>query len=765
MRGWDAAGGRLWLGLAGLTLLLGCSKPPPAGLSDLYARRPELTGLDVSALHGRRIVIDPGHGGAFAGSRGAGDTREADVNLGVALYLWGLLRDAGADVHLTRASDRDLLPADSDALRDDLAARVALLDSLRPDVFLSLHHNSNAELDRERNAVETYFKLDDAGPSYDLARAVHRRLAGVLGIRNGALRPGNYYVLRHVDTAAVLGEASYLSNPAMESQLRLAEKQLLEAEAYFLGLLDYFSRGVPLVVERLAAADTLRTGEHLELHVESVLALDPLSVQLRVDGQPWPIDFDARTGIATLHADPSLTPGAHDFELRARNVRGNAARAWRKRLHVYAAPARVLHSVFPDRTAPGSVARIDVQVLDAWNRPLADGGSLHFTATDAALVQADTTTIGGNARAYVRVSGAPSAALGVHAKALSVDVPLHVDASAPAYRLARCIDAVHRTTLPNAELHCADGVRERSDRNGIALLPFVCDSLRANRRGYRPWRGRLAHDAPVALEAVFGGHLLGVRIVLDAGGNGDDPTEAGLGISASELSWQVTAQLGDLLHAAGAEVKLTRGAGDVVPPQERVRIATHHAADFYVRLESSLEVGRCARVLHYPGSQRGAELARGVARRLRAALECDSVQVVENAQYVLQQTPCPAIVVQLPGPNTPARRAAAAHPDSLRRASSMLLLGVRTALTPNIDAWPPLDVVGGAGDLARDALAVLDGVEAQRPDARGRVRFEHVAPGTHHLVWLAGARNANETWIATNAQDTTRVELPTHTQQ
>lgn len=757
MRGWVTAGRRTGLVLASLTLLVGCAKPPPAGLEDLYVRRPELTGLDVSPLAHRRIVIDPGHGGAFAGSRGAADTREADVNLGVGLYLWGLLRDAGADVHLTRASDRDLLPADSDALRDDLAARVALLDSLQPDVFLSLHHNSNAELDRERNAIETYFKLDDAGPSYDLARAVHRRLAGVLGIHAGKLSPGNYYVLRNADTAAVLGEASYLSNPATESRLRLAEKQLFEAEAYFLGLLDYFSRGVPRVVERQPSADTLRTGDRLELHIESALALEPLSVQLRVDGQRRAIEFDAGSGIATLYADPSLQPGLHDFELRARNVRGNAARAWKRRLQVYARPARVLHSVFPDPVAPGSVARVDVRVLDAWNRPVADGGRLHFSAAEAALMQADTTTIAGEARAYVRVSRAPAPRLGVRIAALTADLPLRIDASAPVYRLARCIDSVRRTPLANVELQCSNGVRERSDRNGIALLPFACDRVGAQRRGYRPWQGVLAADATLALTALFGGHMLGARIVVDAAGDGDDPTEPGLGIAASEISWQVAAQLHELLNAAGAEVVLTRGAADVVPAQERVRIATQHAADFFVRLESSLEVGRCARVLHYPGSARGAQLARGVARRLHTAIECDSVAVREDAQYVLQQTPCPAIVVQLAGPRTQAARAATAHTDSLRRASAALFLGLRTALTPDIDAWPPLEVAGAGGEQARDALVVLDGVEARRPDARGRVRFEHVAPGAHQLVWLS--RNAIERWITTVDGDTTRVQL------
>src|SRR5262249_59441947 len=58
-------------------------------------------GLDVSTLAGRRILLDPGHGGRWAGSRGTEGTREADVNLRVALDLASLLRRAGRPVFFT----------------------------------------------------------------------------------------------------------------------------------------------------------------------------------------------------------------------------------------------------------------------------------------------------------------------------------------------------------------------------------------------------------------------------------------------------------------------------------------------------------------------------------------------------------------------------------------------------------------------------------------------------------------------------------------
>src|SRR6185312_8960502 len=93
--------------------------------------------LDASALQGRRILLDPGHGGRWAGSRGVENTREADVNLRVALELAPLLRRGGATVFLTRETDTTLAVGPDTSLATDLRMRARLADSLGVDVFLS----------------------------------------------------------------------------------------------------------------------------------------------------------------------------------------------------------------------------------------------------------------------------------------------------------------------------------------------------------------------------------------------------------------------------------------------------------------------------------------------------------------------------------------------------------------------------------------------------------------------------------------------------
>src|SRR5437016_523027 len=83
-------------------------------------------------LKGLVIVLDPGHGGKDHNGKGPTGILEADMNLRVGLLLARLLKDAGADVTLTRSDDTFL----------ELADRAKIANELHADLFVSLHHNS-----------------------------------------------------------------------------------------------------------------------------------------------------------------------------------------------------------------------------------------------------------------------------------------------------------------------------------------------------------------------------------------------------------------------------------------------------------------------------------------------------------------------------------------------------------------------------------------------------------------------------------------------
>jgi N-acetylmuramoyl-L-alanine amidase len=118
---------------------------PAAGLS----RTPVATySASQKPLSGVRVLVDPGHGGQekwdkllyCGGTVGVSTAQtESDVNLRVALCLRQYLEAAGADVVMTRISD-DRCTKCGDK-RDELDFRSDLANSMRCDLFISVHHN------------------------------------------------------------------------------------------------------------------------------------------------------------------------------------------------------------------------------------------------------------------------------------------------------------------------------------------------------------------------------------------------------------------------------------------------------------------------------------------------------------------------------------------------------------------------------------------------------------------------------------------------
>ncbi|MFL5732603.1 MAG: N-acetylmuramoyl-L-alanine amidase [Chloroflexia bacterium] len=109
-------------------------------------------------LLGRRIGLDPGHGprddlGAvfLDPETGKVSLSEAEFNLDVALRCRDILRARGASVVLTRENAKTFtapwpVDANDDGVvggsKDDLQARVDILNAFRAEVFLSIHANS-----------------------------------------------------------------------------------------------------------------------------------------------------------------------------------------------------------------------------------------------------------------------------------------------------------------------------------------------------------------------------------------------------------------------------------------------------------------------------------------------------------------------------------------------------------------------------------------------------------------------------------------------
>lgn len=202
--------------------------------------------LDLKPLKGISILLDPGHGGADPGAVGPTGLKESEVNLRVARYLRDLLRADGAEVRMTRERNTGL----------SLGERVAMAEKLKPDLFVSIHHNASLK-PRKANRSEIYYNAIDHGISQVVGRSMTDELAGFGFGEETIIVPAGFFVLRNNPSPAVLTEGSYISIPHVEKELKTGKALTNQAEALRRAIKESFKGGL-LKVKLLVAEEPVK---------------------------------------------------------------------------------------------------------------------------------------------------------------------------------------------------------------------------------------------------------------------------------------------------------------------------------------------------------------------------------------------------------------------------------------------------------------------------------------------------------------------------
>lgn len=195
------------------------------------------------------VVIDPGHGGPETGAV-AFDMRESQLNLDVARMLQGELSAMGIRSALTRTGDYQL----------PIATRAAIINAVKPKVFVSLQHNGGPAADRATPGTELY---------YQRTSPRSKRLAGVLWqditarlkqfpahwvgasdagaiYRTGEGGADYYGILRMTrPIPGVLIEASYMTEPSQGALLAGRPFRGAEAAGLATGIRRYLTTADP----------------------------------------------------------------------------------------------------------------------------------------------------------------------------------------------------------------------------------------------------------------------------------------------------------------------------------------------------------------------------------------------------------------------------------------------------------------------------------------------------------------------------------------
>lgn len=212
-----------------------------SGVKGSSSSVPAASASDKKVLKGKVICLDPGHGGSDVGAIGTLNGQsvyEKDITLAISLPLRDMLRNAGAQVIMTRSTDKDVARAYAgDA--EELQARCDVANKADADIFLSIHIDSfsNANVDGT-----TAYYYPKSGRDLLLAQTLHQSMMVNMAIPDRGVRSNDLYVNVHTAMPSVLMEMGFISNAHRLNMLTSSWGPKRIAESMYQGIIDYFKQ-------------------------------------------------------------------------------------------------------------------------------------------------------------------------------------------------------------------------------------------------------------------------------------------------------------------------------------------------------------------------------------------------------------------------------------------------------------------------------------------------------------------------------------------
>lgn len=188
--------------------------------------REELRHKTGHSLHGRMVMIDPGHGAADPGGSSPSGITEAELCWELSLSIAERLVAAGAGVRFTRNEPE--CPEQSE--------RAQRANELDTDLFISLHLNANKEPTAE-GASAYHWGTSRAGA--ELAESIQSRLVS-FGARDCRVHGRSFPILRETKMPAVMVEPAFITNPDEAKRLEDPDHRNALAQAIVDGIARFY---------------------------------------------------------------------------------------------------------------------------------------------------------------------------------------------------------------------------------------------------------------------------------------------------------------------------------------------------------------------------------------------------------------------------------------------------------------------------------------------------------------------------------------------
>jgi len=173
----------------------------------------------------KKIVLDAGHGYNTLGKRTPKDMREWTMNDAICRYTVSFLADY--DVTLTRCDD---ITGKTDVA---LLQRTNTINSVNPDLFISIHHNANTGIWGNWTGVETYSHPSKPKRDADLAKLFVDEMSRLTGLRNRGAKQADFHMIRETKSTipSVLCEGGFMDSTIDEPVIISERGQKAYAQA------------------------------------------------------------------------------------------------------------------------------------------------------------------------------------------------------------------------------------------------------------------------------------------------------------------------------------------------------------------------------------------------------------------------------------------------------------------------------------------------------------------------------------------------------
>ena len=188
-------------------------------------------------LLGKTIYIDPGHGGPDSGAISK-NFYEKEMNLVLSKKLGKYLSEKGALVYYTRDGDYDMAKSKNKRKRNDLYARVKLINNSKCDLYISMHLNASPS--RKWNGIQIFYS-NVLKENKKVAEVITNTMKENMKNVREYKKENGYYMYSKLKVPGVLVEAGFVSNPNDNYKIRQEEYQNILVKNIAKGVEVYFS--------------------------------------------------------------------------------------------------------------------------------------------------------------------------------------------------------------------------------------------------------------------------------------------------------------------------------------------------------------------------------------------------------------------------------------------------------------------------------------------------------------------------------------------